>query len=894
MIEFNAVFSSRDSDYPFRAMATSAQMLSKYFDVATTSAEEYYDTLIEKQREIANASDATEQYKRVANSAIKIYEEALRRAQAGEFQGATGTGYLDMEAANMAVMLEQIKQFEETGKSDIFGLNSADMYDVAQDIFDSATSMIEDFEGQIDDLRDAILDAIDDVAERMEERREAFENITDELDHQQSLIEMIYGEKSYNLLDELYNATNINYTAQISEVQKQIEVWQDLLDNLTEGSDEWKAVHEQIVDAQADLNDLVETAVENLQTKYQNAISASLDTWVGDLFGGNEEGFGDLDWVAEQWELINRNADQYLDEVQKAYNIQKLQAAYTELLDGSNDLHIQQQISQQMEQQLGYLREKDKLSQYDVAYANAQLEILQKQIALEEAQRNKSQLKLRRDTQGNYSYVYTADEGDVAAAEGDLLDAQNNAYELSKQNMTDVQANALQELQNAYSLISDVWNNANLTMEEKKERTQEIIDSLREYLTGCAEQLSTTETNIINDYMDMFELLTDENKEGMQDVYDQLVQGNLDAFDQIDTRWATSITNWLQHMEDFNVSTDEMFDELVEAGEEWESGFAEIGDLIGEDFGNISDSIQDTIDKTNELSSSTADFINQLRDDTGVIKEYEETLNDYASKIADVTNEMKTYQNQVNELGNKLTAKEQENADLSSQIQDLEQQLQQAHGQGSGSGSGAGGGTGTGDLSDGIQVGDLAGYNGQYYYDSWGKRPAGSNFAGQANAVRIDEWSSTAFGGSAGVTGNFGVHISQAGKSTAEGDLGWVSPEQLFETGGWYTGDLPAKGAPAILHKKELVLNRTDTENILSVVQMVRDMNDILKAGLGSSMTTMLNQMASQMSEMPMQELRQDVNIEANFPNVHDAAEIEQAILNLNNEVAQYMYKEKI
>ena len=78
------------------------------------------------------------------------------------------------------------------------------------------------------------------------------------------------------------------------------------------------------------------------------------------------------------------------------------------------------------------------------------------------------------------------------------------------------------------------------------------------------------------------------------------------------------------------------------------------------------------------------------------------------------------------------------------------------------------------------------------------------------------------------------------------------------------------------------------------MVQMVRDMNDILKAGLGSSMTTMLNQMASQMSEMPMQELKQDVNIEATFPNVHDAAEIEQAILSLNNEVAQYVFKDEI
>ena len=124
-------------------------------------------------------------------------------------------------------------------------------------------------------------------------------------------------------MNDLYGALNTNYTNQINEVKEQISVWEDLLDNLTEGSDEWKAVHEQITDAQGDLNDLVESAVENLQTKYQNAINATLDSWVGSAFGGNAEGFGDLDWVAEQWEMISRNADQYLDEVQKAYNIEK-------------------------------------------------------------------------------------------------------------------------------------------------------------------------------------------------------------------------------------------------------------------------------------------------------------------------------------------------------------------------------------------------------------------------------------------------------------------------------------------------------------------------------------------------------------------------------------------
>ena len=99
-----------------------------------------------------------------------------------------------------------------------------------------------------------------------------------------------------------------------------------------------------------------------------------------------------------------------------------------------------------MKEQLEYLRDKTKLSEYDVNYANAQLEILQKQIALEEAQRNKSQMKLRRDTQGNYSYVYTANDDNVRSAQSDLLDAQNNAYNMSKDQMKQTQADSLSAL----------------------------------------------------------------------------------------------------------------------------------------------------------------------------------------------------------------------------------------------------------------------------------------------------------------------------------------------------------------------------------------------------------------------------------------------------------------
>ena len=55
-----------------------------------------------------------------------------------------------------------------------------------------------------------------------------------------------------------------------------------------------------------------------------------------------------------------------------------------------------------------------------------------KQIALEEAQANKSSMRLRRDAQGNYSYQFVADENATAEAQQELLALQNELYNQKK------------------------------------------------------------------------------------------------------------------------------------------------------------------------------------------------------------------------------------------------------------------------------------------------------------------------------------------------------------------------------------------------------------------------------------------------------------------------------
>ena len=103
-----------------------------------------------------------------------------------------------------------------------------------------------------------------------------------------------------------------------------------------------------------------------------------------------------------------------------------------------------------------------------------------------------------------------------------------------------------------------------------------------------------------------------------------------------------------------------------------------------------------------------------------------------------------------------------------------------------------------------------------------------------------------------------------------------------FRSGG-YTGDWgDDDGRLAVLHKKELVLNSQDTQNMLDMMRIAREV--IAAAGPNA---LRLNSGRYQSDAATNRQLEQNVHIEANFPNVESASEIEEAINNLVNLAAQ-------
>jgi hypothetical protein len=68
--------------------------------------------------------------------------------------------------------------------------------------------------------------------------------------------------------------------------------------------------------------------------------------------------------------------------------------------------------------------------------------------------------------------------------------------------------------------------------------------------------------------------------------------------------------------------------------------------------------------------------------------------------------------------------------------------------------------------------------------------------------------------------------------------IGWSSAG--YDTGG-YTGDWNSdEGRMAILHEKELVLNKADTENMLGAISILRDLVNKIEINSLSAMTASL------------------------------------------------------
>lgn len=773
-------------------------------------------------------------------------------------------GIIQANTRHVEDILQQLYQMDNTGWSDVYGDNRNQALEDLQTYYEQLMSDMNDLQDLQEEIHEAYLDMMDEAQDKFDEQIETYETISDLIEHDMNVISLVSGDESYTELAKYYEMQEDNYNKQLDFQRQQVDFWEQQMNTLEKGSDEWESAKEKWMDAVSEWNSMVEEAIENLQDKYLNAINKIFQ----DLNNQVTNGLG-LDYVEEEWNLINENADQYLDTVNSLYEVQKLENKYLDALDETDSISARRELKEIMDEELEDLREKDKLTQYDIERANMRYEIALKQIALEEAQQNKTTMRLRRDSQGNYSYQYVADDDAVADAQDELNDLYNSLYNFDKENY-----------QENLNQLYEIWAEFQEKMAEaaqindpnaRAERELLLQEQYGELINGLVEQNETIRSNLkdsaFEDLARLYEIDVS-NFQNMSDEEQEILMSDLIPY------WDSGV----QHMADvfageggFLGVCQEAFEQLHDATKDYEDGLTDLETTAGISFDNINDGIDDAIFKTEDLLNKNDELINAYQEEMDAIASVISQLDSLIAKYTAAKNEAIA----ATEAAYKYWVQEQQRA--ANAAAGNSSGGSGGSGSSSGSGSGYGGsGSGSGRSGDGnLTVGDVATYSGSYYYDSYGTAPAGRRYSGVAGGIVVDKINNNPYG----------VHIhSSDGKFK---DLGWVKKSQLtgYESGG-YTGDWAGEsGRLALLHQKELVLNANDTSNILNAVQILRDITDTIGSSILAKMSaiTANTSIGGNLGET----FEQNVHIDANFPNVTNSKEIENAIDNLMNVATQ-------
>lgn len=677
-----------------------------------------------------------------------------------------------------------------------------------QETLDNLKESILDVVSYQEELQENYLDSIDKISEEIDKAIEQYENINDTLEHNLNMIDLLAGENANAQKIEAYDRMILNNKVMLETQYAAAEYYRQMYEAETQDMEARQAWLELWQDSMSDVNSTVEEQTELLMEKLQTAVAAALDT-MNDSLTGNKG----LSFISKEWEMNTRVEESYLDGVNRMYSIQSLENKIRESINSTDSLSAQRKLNKLMDEELKKLREKDKLTQYDVDRANQLYEIELKRIALEEAQQNKAQMRLRRDSSGNYSYQFVADEDSISKAQQELDNAQNSLYNMDKEQFKTTQ----EEFLNIYQEYQDyVVEYSQMSLEEQLSHEQEFKDTCADYLellTGLNENFNISEVNLRQSTTDALKLLYDENSAN----FNEMTQTQIDS---LVNEFMPAFSSSMEEMMELVGKTDENGTTGLQAA--WEKTNAAILEARNNTIGAVEDiekvlgmndkegltklqsdyyekvlnGSKDVIDKQNELIEKAKAEVIQI----GYLKDaVEELIKTWLKAESAGGKAMEAITDAYLTLMGKKTEQEEEIIEApkieETKVEEPPKPVEVKPEK-------------TTISEKTLTKGDTVTV----------KKSATRWSRDGGNGTKMSSW----------------VPGSKFTVNKINGDevllyknnsvMGWVNKKDLegFATGG-YTGEWGKDGKIAMLHEKELVLNAKDTENMLTMIKFIRE-----------------------------------------------------------------------
>lgn len=812
-------------------------------------------------------------------------------------------------------MAEKVAQMLANPKS--YGLDNID----TQAILDGLKSDAEATQQALQDLESQMDNAFSTLNDFLSESMETFDNYADTVEHAKTLTQgykdilTAVGKKNLDpkgaLTQNLNKALISEDASKYSVSKNKVAVAQSEYDKIKAFYDEQEKNGWASDTEKQKYKETLQTALSDLQSAQEEAQS-NLQTWIDDIGTAFQDTIADtidslgsavagaahsIAWLREEMEQARVIDEEYLDDYQKIYELSKLNRQVQKDINNTDNVKAKKALTEYQKKIVEYQESGKEISQYELEVLQKEYELQLAKIQLEESQQAKSQVRMTKDSEGNYSYVYTADDSNVENAEQNYEDKLYALQELNTQYIKDLQDNIVSMEEEMASKIEEIMNDETLSIEEKEQHVKDITDFYTQQISyynsqlaiaiGNNKELYTTDwqeysektgykISADKDYIDSWNETTLAVKTGVSDQsqYFNLVTNNLAIAQQT----CSSL------LKTYKTEVDTA---LKAAGTSWETYEKDVNKIVGnakKGTGLVGDAA--------DAAKSSEDMKDQyIKDFNDVMNKFKTFVSDYKTRVeklkalnAQLTSSYEKVIKKLNDLikaQDKQAAKNKTSDTASSSSTDDKTPDQPK--------SNSNNNTKDNNKSNGAKLDSntIDGVAGAIWY--WSPSAWGS---GSERERKVNE----KFG--AGAYNTIQSYINQhvSGDKLVNGGFkyGYGERERYknyyyskFDTGG-YTGEWGSSdGKFAMLHQKELVLNETDTENMLSMIGMVRDISKMIDVNAISSLLS-VGISAGHIKGVDNGTLEQNVTIKAEFPNATDKHEILEAFDNVINLASQY------
>ena len=707
------------------------------------------------------------------------------------------------------------------------------LLDYIEELEDFKTKGVEEFSDAFNELNDNIRSSID-LFDHYNQLLSSLKNITDlqgvklstEMRAARKEIDQIMFQNTQNNIQ----AENENYKRLVSEVE-------DLRMKIADTQDEtlkkaWeeqlKTAEEQLRTSEQNMLSLWETGLDQAKNMFEQALQDAVDTYESAIAGM----YGTVDELEKAWDQQKKNDDFYVKDFEKYYQIQKLQRSITKDLDAAARAgNKQNQGLKKLYNDLNAAREDGvELSAYDLDIYAKRYEYEKALMELEDARNNKNEVRLQRDANGNWGYVYTsvADEDDLIAKQQAVDDKVYELQKATQERVASLSDDLMSEITSVGQRLQELRSSgaSQDTIDKYLEQEKLYLENYEKGLAKALEDAGMTEEEARNRYGNTgFDILND-----FQETLFSAITGGDEGLNEFFKRVSETIKN-----------TDS---EMAQAGSEYQKQVSAIDKWFNESGEDLTKVLQGFASLVGEESSGT------LLDSKEQIDNAKQTFADILQVARDFEQEFMTIYQPI------IDANEQLVTDLLDALHALNREEYEGLGDEQTTGSDIGSIIAKTELpepaddqEDHTHTPYLA-KNGWYYCSTCGAKL----------------WKKK--------TGGL-----RKGPPKSGGEITMMT----MDTGG-YTGEWGPEGRAAILHEKEIVLNKNDTKNFLDATAILRTLDlqsELFSRGLSNIMIPWI-------SDLKSETLDQNVHIDATFPNVTDHSEIEAAFDNLINKASQY------